>query len=184
MSDLIDALLNLSKNSVKSIQIKTVNISNICQDIVKRIGEDDADRKVSVHIQPDIIVNADAMSMTILLENLIGNAWKYTRHRKKACISFGMLNLNGNDHPIYFVKDNGIGFEKKFAKHLFSPFQRLYNSEGFEGTGIGLATAHRIITRHRGKIWAESAPDDGTTFYFTINDSGILSNIGDEEILA
>ena len=123
MSELIDALLDLSRTSVKVIQPQAVNLSEICEQIIAQLKDVDKERKINVKINSDIEVNADRMAMKILMENLIGNSWKYTRNVRMPRIEFGVLNNADIPHPIYFVKDNGIGFEKQFAKNLFMPFQ-------------------------------------------------------------
>lgn len=166
MSDLIDALLNLSKTSTKSLQVKSVDISQICLQVVSKLKETEPRKNIKVDIMPGLFVDADPIAIRILLENLVGNAWKYTRKNTHPHIEFGAVK---NSSPtVYYVRDNGIGFDPNFSKHLFTPFQRLYNSTDFEGTGIGLATSRRIIIRHRGKIWAESDVDKGAAFYFSL----------------
>ena len=112
-----------------------------------------------------MIADCDHHLLTIAFENLLGNAWKFTGKRSDARIEVGVID---GDPRTYFVRDNGAGFDMRYADKLFTPFQRLHKASEFEGTGIGLATAHRIVTRHGGRIWATSAPDRGTTIFFTL----------------
>jgi light-regulated signal transduction histidine kinase (bacteriophytochrome) len=115
-----------------------------------------------------MVVYGDASLLRAVLENLLGNAWKFTGMRASTCIAFGCERENGV--PIYFVRDNGAGFNMAYADKLFAPFQRLHSAREFPGTGIGLATVQRIVNRHGGRIWAEGETDRGATFYFTLAD--------------
>lgn len=117
-------------------------------------------------IQPGLVVRADQQLMGVVIDNLINNAWKYTGHKTQGHISFGVLSQRGK--KIYFVRDNGAGFDMQYAQNLFGVFQRMHDSDDFEGTGVGLATVKRIIQRHNGAIWAEAVVGEGATFYFTI----------------
>jgi len=111
---------------------------------------------------------ADNGLLTIAMRNLLGNAWKYTSKKENARIEFGVADQLENGASVYFVRDNGVGLEMKYASKLFAPFQRLHKSDEFEGTGIGLAIVNRVLTRHGGKVWVESEPGQGATFYFTV----------------
>jgi len=166
MSGLITGLLNLSKISGVELKSSDVRLDLISNDIINRLKKSEPSRKVKVTVQPDIIVHADSEFITIVLENLINNAWKFTRYKKEAKIKIGTKKQNGE--AIYFVKDNGIGFDMKNSEKLFTPFQRFHDCKKFEGSGIGLATVKRIIAKHGGRIWAESEMDKGTSFYFAI----------------
>jgi light-regulated signal transduction histidine kinase (bacteriophytochrome) len=117
-------------------------------------------------VQPDLIAGGDPRLLTLVLENLLGNAWKYTGKTPAARIAFG--RAGEGDEPVFFVRDNGAGFDMAGAANLFAPFQRLHASQDFEGTGIGLAIVRRIIQRHGGRIWAEAEPGQGATFFFTL----------------
>ena len=125
-------------------------------------------RSVTVNIEPDMRVWGDAGLLRSLLENLIGNAWKYTGKSTVATIEFGQLQRDGQ--KVYFIRDNGAGFDMRYAQKLFTPFQRLHHASEFEGTGIGLATVKKIIERHDGTISIESAVNTGTTVFFTLGD--------------
>ena len=111
-------------------------------------------------------VEGDGALLWVLLENLISNAWKYTAKKTKARIEIGATDEDGT--TVYFVRDNGVGFDPKYAEKLFVPFQRLHADREFDGIGVGLATVKRIVNRHGGRIWAESRPDEGATFHFTM----------------
>ncbi len=116
-------------------------------------------------IQDGLFAQADEMLLHVVIENLLSNALKFSSKREQARIEFGCL---ASEPPTFFVRDNGIGFDMAYAGRLFSPFQRLHPPEEFPGTGIGLATIQRIINRHGGRVWAESTPEQGATFYFTL----------------
>jgi light-regulated signal transduction histidine kinase (bacteriophytochrome) len=125
-------------------------------------------RKVAVDIAEGLSACGDQSLLTIVLVNLLGNAWKYTAKREEAEIAFGQEN-KGNE-TVFYLRDNGAGFDMAYADKLFAPFQRLHRDSDFEGTGIGLATVQRIVSRHGGRVWAEAAVDAGATFYFTLGD--------------
>ena len=167
MSNLITGLLNLSRISRTELNLTEVRLDIIANEIINRLIKSDQSRKINYIIQPDIIINADLNLFSIVMENLINNAWKFTRYTGEAEIQIGTTNIDGES--VYFVRDNGEGFDMKYAGKLFNPFQRLHDSKKFEGNGIGLATIKRIIDKHQGKIWVESEINKGTIFYFTIS---------------
>jgi light-regulated signal transduction histidine kinase (bacteriophytochrome) len=167
MSNLINDLLNLSRITRTKKNVSEINLSAIIQSFANEYQNNDTKRKANFIIQPDLYILADLALMRILVQNLMENAWKFTSKKPKAIIEFGQLEIN--EEKVFFIRDNGSGFDMKYANKLFIPFNRLHTSDEFEGTGIGLATVHRIISRHNGKIWAESEIDKGTTFYFTIS---------------
>ena len=166
MSNLISGLLNLSKISRSELQLKDVRIDLIANEIINRLKKSEPSRVVKISVQSNIVVCADIDLFTVVLENLINNAWKFTRYTKKAEIEIGTTNQN--DNTICFIRDNGIGFDMKDYEKLFGPFQRLHDHKKFEGHGIGLATVKRIVAKHGGRIWAESKIGKGTSFYFLI----------------
>ncbi|HON87826.1 MAG TPA: PAS domain S-box protein, partial [Bacillota bacterium] len=169
MSQLIDDLLSLSRLSQKDLNIGMVDLSTIAQEVVRELRERDPCRTVEFKITDGLVAECDADLVKIVLDNLLGNAWKFTASKDHAVIEFGAIGQNGE--TVYFVRDNGVGFDMRYAEKLFMPFQRLHGEE-FEGTGIGLATVARIIYRHGGRIWAEGVPDAGATFFFTLSEPG------------
>lgn len=166
MNLLIEALLKLSHVSKKSTTMEPQNLSEIATEVVHRLREQDPQRDVEAIIQPDVSAVADRYLIEIVLTNLLSNAWKFTSKKEKAVLEFGTMNQNNT--LVYFVRDNGAGFNMAHAQKLFGAFQRMHKPKDFPGTGIGLTTAQRIIIRHGGEIWAESEPEIGTTFYWTI----------------
>ncbi len=166
MGFLIDDLLKLSRVTRSELQIGTVNLSLVAQGVVDGLLESGAKPDVNVTIAPDLIARGDARLLGIALENLIGNAWKFTGDRPSALIEFGQRITNGKS--AFFVQDNGVGFDMAYADQLFRAFQRLHDAREFPGTGIGLATVQRIIRKHGGEVWAESEIGKGAAFYFTL----------------
>jgi signal transduction histidine kinase len=166
MSLLIDDLLNLSRASSHPLHRRPLDLSHIADSIVARLEAEKDGRNIRFNIARGAHVFADEGLMQVVLDNLIGNAWKYTSKVESAQIQFGSTDENGE--TIFYVRDNGAGFNPRYADRLFRPFQRLHSQSEFVGTGVGLATAYRIITRHGGKIWAEGEVDKGATFKFTV----------------
>ena len=166
MKELIEDLLMLSR--VTQVELKRVpsNLSALADEIAASLRTKDPDRKAEFIIQPDCSEACDPKLIRIAMENLFANAWKFTGKNDRTRIEFG-LRLDGT-RRIYFVADNGVGFNMAYAEKLFQPFQRLHSTAEFPGTGIGLATVYRIIKRHHGTIWAESGQGKGSTFYFTL----------------
>src|SRR5208282_3658195 len=154
MGELIDDLLNLSRVGRAELTRGRVDLSGIAHAVLLELSRNDPDRKVECCIQEELVLGADNQLMKVALENLLGNAWKFTAKAGPAKIEFGAEQRNGE--TVYFVRDNGAGFSMKHADKLFSPFQRLHDNSEFPGTGIGLATVYRIIDRHGGRIWAEA----------------------------
>ena len=166
MGELIDDLLVLSRVSRKEMRSERVDLSMIATEVVADLRLAEPDREVSFHAAPGIRVRGDPKLLRIVLENLLANAWKYTRPRAHAVIELGQ---GGKARERFFyVRDNGVGFDATYVEKLFQPFQRLHRTDEFEGTGIGLATVARIVLRHGGRVWAEGAPDQGASFYFTV----------------
>ena len=174
MGRLIDDLLKLSRVSSGELNKTTINLSIMAQEIADNLRHSNPDRDVNIIIAPDIYCRGDHGLMRVVMDNLFSNAWKYTQHLdKQTQIEFGQQQQNGA--TVFFIKDNGVGFDMSYANRLFNAFQRLHPHDEFEGSGIGLATVHRIIQRHGGKIWAEGEPDKGATFYFSLPES-VVSN--------
>jgi len=164
MSTLIDDLLSLASVSKKELKIVEVDIEIIIKRIFEKLQDEYSERKVNISINVEKLL-CDKNLITIVWENLIRNAWKYTSKTTNATIDIGIVEGVNNT---LFIKDNGIGFDMKFVDKIFLPFQRLHKKEEFEGTGIGLATVNRIVSRHGGTIWAESIPGKGTTMFINI----------------
>jgi PAS domain S-box-containing protein len=159
---LIDDLLELSRVTRHEMRRVTVDLSDMAADIVEDLRRAEPERVVEVRIAPHCNANGDPQLLRVLLENLIGNAWKYTRHAPHACVEFGA------DAEGWFVRDNGAGFDMAYKEKLFKPFQRLHNPTEFEGSGIGLASAARVVRRHGGRIWGEGSPGAGAAFHFCL----------------
>jgi len=164
MSALIDDLLDLSHIRASSIQKERVDLSEIARQVAGELQQGD-DRRVAVEIDGGLTTRGDRRMIRILLENLLGNAWKYTSKQPDAWIRFGLETGNGKE---FCVRDNGAGFNMAYADKLFSPFQRLHLDTEFEGNGIGLATVKRIVARHGGNIRAEAETGRGAAFFFTL----------------
>jgi signal transduction histidine kinase len=166
MGQLIDALLNLSRFSRCKLNRRPVDLSGLARVILNELQGAQPAREVDIVIAPEIIVPGDEPLLRIVLENLLGNAWKFTGNTERARIEFGIQHEE--TPPTCFVRDNGAGFDMACAQRLFEPFQRLHSEFDFPGTGIGLATVQRIIGRHGGSIRAESALGQGASFYFAV----------------
>jgi PAS domain S-box-containing protein len=167
MGELTDGLLALAKLSRASIRWETIDMSAEAHAVLQNLLEGDSERLVNVTIAPELLVRADRSLLRQVLENLMANAWKFTAKMPRTEIEVG-VQADSDTNPVYFVRDNGAGFDMAYADKLFGTFQRLHSPEEFPGSGIGLATVNRIIARHGGKIWALSALGEGSTFYFTL----------------
>ena len=165
MGELIDDLLLLSRVSRADLSREQIDLSEIARGISEELKKQDPDRNVKWCIEDQLLVEADTGLMRVAFENLLGNAWKFTAKVSAPRIEVGK---DQQRDAVFFVRDNGAGFNMEYAEKLFSPFHRLHTESEFAGTGIGLATVHRIVDRHGGRIWADSALDHGATFYFTI----------------
>jgi signal transduction histidine kinase len=143
-----------------------VDLSELCRATVQHLAEHEPARTVECVIGDGMTVQGDRTLLAAVVQNLLGNAWKYTAHTEQPRIEFNRDLVDGEEQ--YFVRDNGAGFDMAHATKLFTPFHRLHNDREFEGTGIGLATVRRIIRRHGGRIWAEAEPGKGATFHFTL----------------
>ena len=167
MGELIDDLLSLARVTRTELRTETVNLAPKAAQTIERLRQRFPDRDVAVEIDEDIRCSGDARLLAVVLENLIENAWKFTGRTPGARIRIGRKAGEDGDTVIY-VADNGAGFDMAYSAKLFNAFQRLHASSEFEGTGIGLATVHRIVTRHGGRVWAESRPGEGAVFQFTL----------------
>jgi signal transduction histidine kinase len=166
MSELIDGLLKLSRSARGGIALDQVDLSAMAAQVIEELRRADPDRRIIVRIASGVMVFADPRLLKVVMENLLGNAWKYSAQTADALVEFGTEEQEGN--IVYFVRDNGAGFDMAYSDKLFLPFQRLHKTSEFPGIGIGLATVERIIHRHGGRIWAQSALGEGATFYFTL----------------
>jgi signal transduction histidine kinase len=166
MGQLIDALLGLARVTRKELRRESVNLSQQADAVVKQLAAADPERSVEFVNQPNVLADGDSQLLRALLENLLGNSWKFTGARTGGRIDFGSYAQNGL--TVYYVRDNGAGFDMTYASKLFTPFQRLHSAAEFAGTGIGLATVQRIVNRHGGRIWAEGHVNQGASFFFTL----------------
>lgn len=169
MNSMIDTLLNFSRSTHGELARKEFDLSEMVRGVVAELRLGEPGRQVVTHIAEGITACGDPELVRVALENLLGNAWKYTARKDEAVIEFGAREMEGRQ--VYFVSDNGKGFDQGDADKIFVPFQRLEGVDGFQGSGIGLATVERIIRRHGGRVWAEGATERGATFYFTLNPS-------------
>lgn len=166
MSQLIDAMLNLARLTRAEIHTQTFDMSAVVRSVLDDFKKMEPDRQVECLVANNVFATADPQLLRAVLENLLGNAWKFTRHQAHPRIEFGHGQYKGQ--AAYFVKDNGAGFDMTYVHKLFGAFQRLHAYTEYPGVGVGLATVHRIIQRHGGQIWAEGAIDQGATFHFTL----------------
>lgn len=166
MSQLIDDVLHLARVTRAEVSVHEVDLSALCTAVLARFLEAEPGREVECVVRPSVVVNGDGRLLRIALENLLSNAWKFTSRRPRARIEFGLRVEDGE--TIYFVGDDGVGFDMEYVSRLFGPFQRLHLTNEFPGTGIGLATVQRIVHRHGGRVWAEGAVGEGAVFSFTL----------------
>lgn len=167
MADLIDDMLNLSRVSRTELRYEYIDLAEIAQQVVADLQLAEPDRQVEFSVQQPLSTRADKRLMKVVMDNLLGNAWKFTSQREQAHIEMGCFHDKGE--TIYFVRDDGAGFDMEYVDKLFGAFQRLHDAHSFAGTGIGLATVKRILHKHHGRIWAEAQIDRGATFYFTLD---------------
>lgn len=168
MATLIDSLLAMSQLSRNEMRKDAVDLTELARSVAAQLRQAEPDRRVSVEIQPGLKAQGDSRLFGAVLHNLLGNSWKFTRRREDAQIVVGESSERGT--KVYFVKDNGTGFDMAHSGKLFSVFQTLHSRREFAGNGVGLATVQRIVNRHGGRVWAESTVDRGATFYFTIGE--------------
>jgi len=152
------------------MHFEELNLTAMVEDIAAELRQSQPERDVKFIIEPNVMAYGDSHLLRIVLENLLSNAWKFTSKHKSAIIEFGVKKRDGK--TVYFVRDDGAGFDMAYVDKLFVPFQRLHEEHEFEGTGIGLATVQRIVRRHGGTVWAEGEVEKGATFYFTLRERG------------
>jgi len=167
MAQLIDDMLGLAQVTRREMRQEDVDLSAIARSICERLQAASPEREVELAIDSNIHAKGDARLLTVLLENLLGNAWKFTAKQPRARIDFVAETTSGR--TVYQVRDNGAGFDMAYAAKLFLPFSRLHSSQDFEGTGVGLATVQRVVRRHGGAVWAEGKIGGGATFSFTLD---------------
>ncbi len=167
MNTLIEDLLRLARTTRAEMHLMPVDLSAVALEISEKLQAADGDRKADWIIAPNISALGDLGLLRVAMENLLSNAWKYTSRTARARIEFG-FDPQADGTSAYYVRDNGAGFDMKYASRLFAPFQRLHSEREFPGTGVGLATVQRIVQKHGGRIWPQAAPDQGATFYFTL----------------
>jgi PAS domain S-box-containing protein len=178
MGQLIDGLLALARVSRAEIHFETVDLSALARASVEELRYGASEREVAVLIQANLVTRGDPRLLRIVLDNLLGNAFKFTSTRSAAHVELGTIQEDGE--LVYFVRDDGVGFDRQYADKLFGAFQRLHDAAQFPGTGIGLATVHRVVARHGGRIWAHGEPDRGATFYFTLGHDGQPNRVAAE----
>jgi signal transduction histidine kinase len=171
MGVLIDDMLKLARVTRTEPSQEDVDLSLLARDVLSTLQNQDPTRQIDIALMPGLKARGDSRLLRIALENLLGNAWKFTGGRPTARIEIGVEARNGS--PVYYVRDNGAGFDMAYVEKLFAPFQRLHTVDQFPGTGIGLATVQRIVLKHGGRIWAEAAPDRGAAFFFTLEQSKV-----------
>jgi PAS domain S-box-containing protein len=169
MAALIDGILSLSRVNSTELRARECNLSSLAHAVIEQLQEQQPERTVRVHIQEGLVARGDPQLLRAVLENLLGNAWKFTRERPVAEIEFSATQDQAGRRT-YVVRDNGAGFDMAYQDKLFGVFQRLHAQREFEGTGIGLATVQRILRRHGGRIWGEGQPGQGASFFFTLNE--------------
>jgi light-regulated signal transduction histidine kinase (bacteriophytochrome) len=166
MNALIDDMLKLAKMVREELTVSNVALSDMVREILAELEVRGPREKILLSIAPNVSVRGDARLLRIALTNLLSNAWKFTSKQAETKITFGFEEQDGE--RIYFIRDNGAGFDKRRAARLFTPFQRFHSDQEYEGTGIGLSTVQRVIKKHSGRIWAEAQPNQGASFYFTL----------------
>jgi signal transduction histidine kinase len=171
MSALIDDLLSLARVTRAELTCERFDLAVRARQIVERLRQRFPEREIAVHIDSEMPCSGDPRLLAVVMENLVENAWKFTARTEHPRISIG--SRPGPDgQAIFFVKDNGAGFDMAYADKLFNAFQRLHSNTDFEGTGIGLATVHRIVSRHGGRVWAHGRPGEGASFEFSLKPGG------------
>jgi PAS domain S-box-containing protein len=166
MAEIIDELLALSRVTRTEMHREKVDLSKMVQEVLTELQESQPERQVDLIVAPELVADGDPRLLNLVFDNLLGNAWKFTGNKSNAKIEFG-VTWKGIDR-VFFVRDNGAGFNMEYANKLFGAFQRLHSPEEFPGVGVGLATVKRIINRHGGRVWAEAEVGKGATFYFTL----------------
>jgi PAS domain S-box-containing protein len=168
MVGLLDALMILSRVGELDFVADQVDLTRLAEDKAAELSRIEPERRAEFSIEPELCARGDRRLLGIVIDNLLGNAWKYSSRVDRAVIEIGAFT-SGDGEPVFFIRDNGAGFDSEHADQLFKPFRRLHSSQEFPGTGLGLATVRRIIRRHNGRVWGEGLPGSGASFYFTLN---------------
>jgi len=168
MADLIDDILELSRITRRHMSVEKVDLSQFAGEYIERLKSEEPDRRLEYDVEHNVTVSGSRELLYAALKNLLENAWKFTSKQETAKIQFATTTLDGE--KVYFVRDNGVGFDMEYVDKLFGTFQRLHPKETYPGTGIGLATVKRVVDRHKGRVWAESGVGQGATFYFTLSE--------------
>jgi PAS domain S-box-containing protein len=178
MGELIDGLLSLAKLSRDPLKLEMLDLSAIARRVEQECREQEPERQVQVQVQDGLLVQGDALLLSVVVQNLLGNAWKYSAKQEVANIEVGS-EVEPNGQTVYFVKDNGAGFDMAYADKLFGVFQRLHSPSEFTGTGVGLANVKRVVERHGGRVWATGRVNGGASFYFTLSGGkGNVNSVG------
>jgi signal transduction histidine kinase len=167
MNSMIDALLAMARRTARELSMEPIDLSRAAHELAEELRATDTSRAVEFRIDPDLRAQGDPVLLRLVLQNLLGNAFKFSTHAPQARIEFGRHVVDGCD--VYFVRDNGAGFDMRFADRLFGLFQRLHSANDFAGTGVGLATVQRIVRKHGGRVWAEAEAGKGACFFFTLS---------------
>ena len=183
MGQLIEDLLNLSKVSRGELARREVDVSELARQVVADVQSRDPQRQVEVSVWEGMQANADPRLLRAAFENLIGNAWKFSAKAEQPRIEIGLMR-DGEGGGTFFVRDNGAGFDMRYAAKLFGAFQRLHSANEYQGTGIGLATVQRIVHRHGGRIWADAKPGKGAVFFFTLAAPSEAPDAASKEVAA
>src|SRR5215467_4391196 len=168
MEELIEGMLELGRAVEGDLQRVPVDLTALAMDVARELRDAGPPRSVDLAIEADLHAVADPVLLRVVLTNLVGNAWKFASRRARPRIEVGR-QTGGDGVSAFFVRDNGAGFDMRYAEKLFGVFQRLHRQDEFPGTGVGLATVERIISRHGGRVWAVGKPDEGATFFFTLS---------------
>ena len=166
LARLMDELMGLSNVARRELLRQTIDLSQLAAEVGAEVAAEEPSRAVELTVAPGVTADADPALLRLIMHELLGNAWKFTRRRDHAHVEVGALDANGE--RAFFVRDNGIGFDMSRAEHLFGVFQRMHPPDQFDGDGVGLAMVQRLVRRHGGRVWAEAAIDEGATFYFTL----------------
>jgi signal transduction histidine kinase len=166
MNAMIDTLLSLSRMTSREIERERVDMSRLARELADELRAQDPARTTDFVLADAVVVDGDRTLLRLVLQNLLGNAWKFSGKMAQPRVEFGTREENGR--MVCFVRDNGAGFDMRFAEKMFGLFQRFHSSNEFPGTGVGLATVQRIVRKHGGRIWADSQPGQGATFFFTL----------------